>query len=172
MYDDLESVFKDKFKYILTLAFYMAIRNNVVNYVNYWCEEKYNYLSTPLVNQKISEIFASITKKWPKRIIENEYITYDVTNIFSYSKSMDNVSFGYNRDGEDLLEIYLCMYTKEKSKLPIFYNAYNGSIIDKEHLIFMMKYTKELKLNNIKFVMNKGFYEKDNLSYSFSSFIQ
>lgn len=57
------------------------------------------------------------------------------------------------------------MYTGEKTKLPIFYNVYNGSITDKEQLIFMMKHTQELNIENVKFVMDKGFYKKDNLNY-------
>lgn len=174
---DLSDVFKDKWKYLLTIAFYMVTRNNTMKYVNYWCEENYNYLASPLISQRISEIFASITekerldffKKWSKRIKDNEYIAYDVTSISSYSKMIDNVSYGYNRDGEDLPQINLGMYTGEKTKLPIFYNVYNGSITDKEHLIFMMKYTKELGIDNIKFVMDKGFYKKDNLNYMYNN---
>lgn len=177
LYNYLEEVFKERWRYILTLAFYMVTRNNTMKYVNYWCEDTYTYLSSPLISQRISEIFASITyeerleffKKWSKKIIENEYIAYDVTSISSYSKSIDNVSYGYNRDGENLPQINLGMYTGESSKLPIFYNVYNGSITDKEQLIFMMKYTKELNINNIKFVMDKGFYKKDNLNYMYEN---
>lgn len=177
LFDYLENTFKDRWRYILTLAFYMVTRNNTMKYVNYWCEENYTYLSSPLVSQRISELFASIThderlsffKEWSKNIIENEYIAYDVTSISTYSKSIDNASFGYNRDGENLPQINLGMYTGEKTKLPIFYNVYNGSITDKEQLIFMMKYTKELNINNIKFVMDKGFYKKDNLNYMYEN---
>jgi len=92
-----------------------------------------------------------------------------VTSISTYSKPIDNASFGYNRDGENLPQINLGMYTGEKTKLPIFYNVYNESITDKEQLVFMMKYTKELNLNNIKFVMDKGFYKKDNLNYMYEN---
>ncbi len=93
--EDLEECFGDRYKYILTLAFYMLTRGNTMKYINYWCEENYNYLSTPLVNQRASEIFEKISfderinffKKWSSRIIENEYIAYDVTSISSYSSS-------------------------------------------------------------------------------------
>lgn len=87
LYDDLYSVFNDKTKYILTLAFYMLTRGNTMKYIDYWCEENYNYLSTPLVSQRVSEIFADISfdermnffEKWSKHIKESEYIDYDVT---------------------------------------------------------------------------------------------
>lgn len=175
--DDLREVFSEKWKYILTLAFYMLTRNNTMKYVGYWCDENHTYLDNPLSSQRISELFASITyeerldffKKWSNRIIDDEYIAYDVTSISSYSQSIDTVGFGYNRDGENLPQINLGMYTGEKTKLPIFYNVYNGSITDKEQLIFMMKYTKELNINNIKFVMDKGFYKKDNLNYMYDN---
>ena len=78
LFDYLENTFKDRWRYILTLAFYMVTRNNTMKYVNYWCEENYTYLSSPLVSQRISELFASITyderlflKEWSKNIIEN-----------------------------------------------------------------------------------------------------
>lgn len=132
----------------------MLTRNNTMKYVSYWCEDNYTYLDNPLSSQRISELFASITyeerldffKKWSSRIIDDEYIAYDVTSISSYSQSIDNVGYGYNRDGENLPQINLGMYTGEKTKLPIFYNVYNGSITDKEQLIFMMKHTQELTI--------------------------
>ena len=177
LYDNLYSIFKDKTKQILTVAYYMLIKGNTIKYINYWCEDNYTYLDTPLVSQRVSELFESITydermaffKLWSKRIIENEYIAYDVTSISSYGSNISTVEWGYNRDGEKLPQINIGMYIGEKNKLPIFYNVYNGSITDKEQLVFMMKYTSELGINNIKFVMDKGFYKKDNLNYMYNN---
>lgn len=170
----LKNVFPNSYKSILTCAFYMVTKGNVMKYANYWSQENVTYLDYPLVNQRISELFASITfeermkffKLWTDNIIDDkEYIAYDVTSISSYSPKITTVEYGYNRDGEDLPQINLGMYIGEKTKLPIFYNTYSGSIVDKEQLIYMLKYTKELGIEKIKFVMDKGFYKRDNLRY-------
>jgi transposase len=169
----LIQVFPEKWKAILTIAMYMLIKGNTVKYCEYWCSDNYNYLSTPIVSQRISELFENITndermnffQTWSSSIIEDEYIAYDVTSISSYSNKISNVEYGYNRDAEDLPQINLGMFTGEKTKLPIFYNTYVGSITDKEQLIYMMKYASELGLKNIKYVMDKGFYKNTNLRY-------
>lgn len=175
--EKLQIVFPTRWNSILSIAMYMISKGNVVKYFKYWCNDYYHYLDESLSSQRISELFESITdeermtffKLWSKSIIEDEYIAYDVTSISSYANKINNVEYGYNRDGEDLPQINLGMFTGEKTKLPIFYNTYSGSITDKEQLVYMMKHAKELELHNIKYVMDKGFYKNENLRYMYDN---
>jgi hypothetical protein len=41
-----------------------------------------------------------------------------------------DVAWGYNRDGEKLPQVNLCMPLGEQSRLPVFQTLYNGSIKD------------------------------------------
>ena len=82
-----------------------------------------------------------------------------------YSCNQDDVEFGYNRDKEKLPQFNIGMYFGETSGLPIFYTKYPGSILDKSHLKYMMEYNKELGIKNVNFVMDKGFYTRNNIIY-------
>ncbi len=158
---------------IKTTSMYMCIEGMAMMYINDFCNNHHLNSSLNLTSPRLSELFSSINhdkrmnffKKWAKYISEQEYIAYDVTSISSYSKGQVDVERGYNRDKEKLPQINLGMYFGEKSCLPVFYTKYSGSIVDKSHLIYMMEYNKELAIKNVSFVMDKGFYSRNNLQY-------
>lgn len=155
------------------ISSFMCLDSNVMFYLDDFCTSNYIKDNTIITSSKSSSIFDSITyddqmkfyKKWVKHISEKEYIAYDVTSISSYSKNQDDVEYGYNRDKEKLSQINLGMYFGEDTGLPIFYTKYSGSIVDKSYLKYMMLYNKELNIDNVNFVMDKGFYTKDNIIY-------
>lgn len=155
------------------IASYMFLDGSVMFYLEDFCTSNFIIDNLILTSSKASAIFDSIThddkmkfyKKWVKHIEENEYIAYDVTSISSYSKGHKDVEFGYNRDKEKLPQINLGMYFGEDTGLPIFYTKYPGSILDKSYLKYMMLYNEELDIKNVNFVMDKGFYTKDNIQY-------
>lgn len=171
--DILINIFPDDYYKILLCSYYVLCEGNVLSYIDDWCETTYNDKEIYLTSQTTSKLISSITddlkisffKEWAKKRSENEYIAYDVTSISSYSTNLDAVEWGYNRDNEELPQINLGMFYGETSRLPIYYNSYYGSITDKEHLVYMMENTKLLGINNVKFVMDKGFYKKANLNY-------
>lgn len=155
------------------IASYMCLDGSVMFYLEDFCTSNFIIDNLILTSSKASDIFGNIThddkmkfyKKWVKHIGENEYIAYDVTSISSYSKGQKDVEFGYNRDKERLPQINLGMYFGEDTGLPIFYTKYAGSILDKSYLKYMMLYNEELGIKNVNFVMDKGFYTKDNIQY-------
>lgn len=155
------------------IASYMCLDSSVMFYLEDFCTSNFIRDNIILTSSKASTIFDSIThddkmnffKKWVKHIGENEYIAYDVTSISSYSKGQEDVEFGYNRDKEKLPQINLGMYFGEDTGLPIFYTKYAGSILDKSYLKYMMLYNEELDIKNVNYVMDKGFYTKDNIQY-------
>lgn len=171
--DILQATFPTEYNNIITIAMYMLCEGNVMFYCDDWCSETFTNLDEAITSQKSSEIFNNIDfdsrmkffKKWAKIRKTNECIAYDVTSISSYSKCNEDIEWGYNRDKENLPQFNLGMYFGESSKLPIFYSVYPGSIVDKSHLKFMMQHNNELGIETVKFVMDKGFYNSDNLKY-------
>jgi transposase len=141
----------------------------------YLCEEWNDLTVTPcdkqITSQRISDLFKQISyndrmeffKKWGKVRAEQEYIAFDITSISSYSKLIEMVETGYNRDEENLPQINLGMLFGETSLLPIFYNLYPGSINDVKTLSNMLKLTEFLEMKEMKFVMDKGFFSKINV---------
>lgn len=171
--DLLENIFLTNASLIEICATYILCKGAVMSYIDDWCENNYNQYHMLLTSQTVSRLLPKITlehryqffRDWAQKRIEQEYIAYDVTSISSYSTNINSVEWGYNRDNEELPQINLGMYYGETSNLPIYYNSYYGSITDKEHLQFMMDGSKKLGIDNVKFVMDKGFYKKENIRY-------
>ena len=95
----------------------------------------------------------------------HEFLAYDVTSISSYSKGIESLEWGYNRDKEKLPQLNMGMYYGEDSLLPLYYRIYPGSIPDKAHLRYMAEDTGVISSKKTKFVMDRGFYSAENLRY-------
>ena len=169
----LHNIFSEYSKKIMLMAIYTALEGNVLFYCDDWCEETYIGSDEPLTSQACSNILNVLTEEkrmeffsaWAYAREQHEYLAYDVTSISSYSAGIDDLEYGYNRDGEKLPQINLGMYYGEDSMRPIFYCTYPGSINDKSHLRYMMRNNKRLNINKVKFVMDRGFFSKDNIEY-------
>lgn len=169
----LKQVFPDDFGYILTCAHYMITSGSVMYYLEDWNEETRSFSNKTLNDVSVGRLFKDITEKdknsffemWMKLKAENDFIAYDVTSISSYSHSLEDAEYGYNRDKEKLPQINFGMYYCEKSKTPVYYKIYPGSITDKVHCTYMIDGTTDLNFKGIYFVMDKGFYSEDNLKH-------
>ena len=72
---------------------------------------------------------------------------------------------GYNRDGEDLPQVNLCMLMGETSGLPVYQCAYSGSHRDVSTLSATLdKFAAITDDKPILTVMDKGFYKKKNVT--------
>ena len=171
--DILKKCFPTEWKRILASAFYILCEGNVMMYIEDWFDETNIDFTERMDDSDCSKLFASITEgdrssffaEWIKYRSEKEYIVYDVSSISTYSDNIDLAEWGYNRDGESLPQINLGMYYGVSSRMPVYYNLYNGSIPDKTYLEFMMTNTKALGIDNICFVMDCGFVSEDNFIY-------
>jgi transposase len=171
--DIVQQVFPDNWDKIMTVAFYMATESNVMYFIDDWLEEVKPPYDVTLESKTCSELFSSISfsqrddffSKWINSRMDLEHIAYDVTSISTTASGIDQAEHGYNRDLEKLPQVNIGMFYGENSRLPVFYNLYNGSIVDKEHLIFMMENTKRYNILCVRFVMDAGFVTKENLAY-------
>ena len=79
-------------------------------------------------SEQCSKMFASLRqedmqlffREWMKHKKQKEYLAYDVTSISSYSKNIQELEWGYNRDKERLPQINMGMYYGEESGLPLY----------------------------------------------------
>lgn len=160
---------------ILTIVAYMTCRGNVMEHILDWCES-FTLHEQIICDQQASEVFAAIEfdcrmqffKAWIGRNNEDMYLAYDVTSLSSYAKGIEDTEWGCNRDGDRLPQINLGCYLGYDSGLPLFYVTYPGSIIDKSHMQYMMAYNSELGIDNVTFVMDKGFCSTANVHYMHS----
>jgi transposase len=142
-------------------------------YLEDWFEVTEVPFSDTMDDRRCGELFSSISyeermtffEEWIRTRQEQEYITYDVTSISTYSSGIEIAEWGYNRDDERLPQINLGMYLGATSRLPVYYTIYSGSITDKSYLVFMLENTDSLGINKVCFVMDRGFVMEDNIVY-------
>jgi len=171
----LDAVMRTKFpelaNQIIAIAEYMLCEGNIMYYYDDWSEGIYPYENTKLSSQQISRIFQGIDykrrmeffKTWIHARNPNEYIAYDVTSISSYSQRIENLEYGYNRDGDNLPQINMAMYYGEQSQLPLYYNVYPGSITDKTHLSTMVQDNEVIGCKKTKYILDRGFFSAENV---------
>lgn len=173
----LKTVFPTNWNKILTCAMYVACEGNVMDYCEDWCEETYTIENTFLSSSIISNLIRSISvekrveffKEWTKVIPEHEVIAFDSTSISTYAKDITQAEYGHNKDRESLAQLNFGMFYGQNSRLPLFYDVYNGSLLDKEHFEAMMRYVKTFNITRVVFVMDRGYFKKDNLKYLFNN---
>jgi len=169
----LQNTFPDTWREILTCSFYEISERKPLYLCGPWCQSTTTIEETKLSSQRISELIQNLGshdrdrmkffRAWAQKHSEQECIAYDITSVSSYSKLNEFLEFGYNRDGEDLSQINLAMLFGEKSLLPIFYSIVQGSIRDMSTLSNMIKYAKDLNIDRVRFVMDKGFFSDANI---------
>jgi transposase len=169
----LEQCFPEKWRQMLITSLYMLCEGNIMMYIDDWFDETDVPLPGRIDDHQCSRLFASISydervyffKEWIKLRSEIEYIAYDVTSVSIYSKGLDSAEWGYNRDNDQLPQVNLGMFYGSESCLPVYYDMYNGSIVDKSQLICTITAAEQLGISNARFVLDRGFVTEDNLTY-------
>ena len=173
LFDCLFQTFGDNAMDIVIMAAYMIREGNSMDGIDDWQQRNYfpgiDYLIT---SQTSSKKFASISitkqneffKRWVKVTIGSGSVCYDVTSISSYSQEMASVELGYNRDGENLGQYNLGMFCNETTKVPLYFNRYNGSLTDKTNLSSVLANAKSVGIERVKMVLDGGFWSKECLT--------
>jgi transposase len=168
--DCIQNTFGDKTNEIISVAAYMIREGNAMDGIDDFQEAHFlPGVSKSLTSQSCSKLFESITPEqshsffedWVKKALKNDTVCYDVTSISSYSKLIPSVEYGYNRDGEKLPQLNVGMFCCETSKLPLYYNVYNGSITDKTNLSYVLANAHDIGIKNVKLILDGGFISKD-----------
>ena len=169
----LKSVFPESWQEILYCAFFEVSERKPLYLCNSWLDSTYSREIKNLPSQRISDLLKEIGssdddryqffKLWSKKRKKTRFIVFDITSPSSYSKGIDLLEWGYNRDGERLLQINLGVIYGEPSSLPLYYRIYPGSIHDARTLKNMIEYIDSLKMKNRIFILDKGFYSTYNL---------
>ena len=176
----LQKSFPETWEQLLTIAQYMISGKEAMVYLNDWLDENVSFTKETMYSSQISELFGNLDENskteffrlWLERHATKEFTAYDVSSISSYSRNIEDIEWGYNRDKEKLPQINLAMYYGQETDLPFYYRTYPGSITDKVHLQYMMEDLDELDHRNGCYVLDRGFYSKENLKYMASEAIK
>lgn len=158
---------------IFMLACYLVSSGDPFMYCDEWIRSTSCFTVGNMSSQRISELLIAVTpdmresfyQAWCRYRSEQEYLALDITSASSYSKLIEDVEWGYNRDKEQLAQINICMLMGEKSRLPIYQTIYSGSLKDVSTLkTTLSKMTSILDGKSTLVVMDKGFYSTRNIN--------
>jgi len=167
----LKSAFPDNHADILSLAYYLAAHGGPLCQSWTWLRTHQHPASGKLTSQRISELLATITtarkqaffSRWMDKILDDDYLCYDITSVSSYSELNEYIRYGHNRDLEKLPQLNLAMLFGQESRLPAYYNRTPGNITDVQTIHNILETFKKLEVKTLHFILDKGFYSKKNI---------
>lgn len=173
----LKSCFPQHHQQILMMAYYLAFKGEALSHCHFWCKSHAPALVESLTSQRISEILESINTdakqtflgRWMNKILENDYLCYDITSISSYSELNEYIKYGHNRDKDKLRQLNLAVLFGQKGRLPVYYERIPGNITDVTTLHNLLTTFKALEVKSLHYVMDKGFYSKKNVDELFAA---
>jgi len=166
----LKSCFPKEYRQIQVMAYYLASHGGPLSYCGAWCKSHAHSVEC-LTSQRISEILSGISidqkqtffTKWMNKVLEDDYLCYDITSISSYSELNEYIKYGHNRDNDKLPQLNLAILFGQKIHLPVYFERTPGNITDVTTLHNLLKTFKALDVKSLHCVMDKGFYSKKNV---------
>lgn len=126
-------------------------------------------------DSKVSRLLGSITKDqcigflddWNKHRDHRSriYLSYDSTNKNCDAGDIDIVEFGKAKDDKGLPVFNLSIAMDKTNRVPLFYEEYPGSVTDVSQFTFMVDKVIEYKYKRIGFILDRGYFSKDNIRY-------
>ena len=93
------------------------------------------------------------------------YLSYDSTNKNCQAGDIDLIEFGKAKDEKGLPVFNVALAFDRTNRVPLFYEEYPGSITDVSQFNFMVDKVKSYKYRNIGFILDRGYFSKDNIRY-------
>jgi len=162
----------------LDLAAYSIICEN--NAGQYYPDYAYNH---PLLTEgmrmysdsKVSDFLNAITDNQSVDFLndwnasrdhrEKIYISYDSTNKNSQAGDIEMVEYGHPKKACGLPVFNYSIAYDTNNREPLFYEDYPGSIVDITQLQFMLEKAKGYGYKKIGFILDRGYFGKENIQY-------
>ena len=126
-------------------------------------------------DSKVSEFLGSVTddqsvgflNRWNqgRDCKDRIYISYDATNKNSQAGELSMVEFGKAKDDSRLPVFSHSIAHDVGNRVPLFYEEYPGSVVDVSQLQFMLGKAKGYGYRNVGFILDRGYFCKDNIRF-------
>jgi len=170
---DLRQCFPETYEQILSIVYYLILEDKSPLYrFEKWGQIHRHPYGEDISSQRSSEIFSGISEDsirqffrlQGRRRVEREHWAYDTTTISSYSECLRQVQYGHSKDGDGLPQLNLALVFGEESKLPFYYRKLAGNVTDVATVKVLLADLKNLGLEKVKLVMDRGFYSEGNIN--------
>ncbi len=93
------------------------------------------------------------------------YISYDSTNKNCQAGDIDLIEYGKAKDDKGLPVFNIALAFDKSNRIPLFYEEYPGSITDVSQFVYMVDKVVEYGYKNAGFILDRGYFSKDNIRY-------
>ena len=160
----------------LDLATYSIIAEN--NAGQYYLDYAYNHPlftedMTIYSDSKVSSFINGIKKeqsveflnRWNESVTHKNriYISYDSTNKNCQAGDIDLAEFGHAKDDKSKPIINYSVGYDRTNRIPLWYEAYPGSIVDISQLHSALQKVDGLGYKRIGFILDRGYFSKENI---------
>lgn len=122
-------------------------------------------ISRLLKHQIKEEDINLFIKAWNQLNKTNEciYIGYDSTNFNTYAQGIELADYGHPKVDEGLPQYNLAYGVNQIDSTPLFYQLYDGSVIDNSELEVMIEEANEFGYKHMGFLMDRGYISEKNI---------
>lgn len=167
----LKRCFPSIYNEILSLIYFIVQKGVALSRCESWSTSHRHPAAHSLTSQQIHELLSLITEDerqhfqalWLQKIVEHDYLCYDITSISSYARTNEYIRYGYNRDGDKLPQLNFVLLFGQKSRLPAYYRRMQGNISDVATLNNTVSSLDFLDSDKLHLILDKGFYSKANV---------
>lgn len=96
---------------------------------------------------------------------EKIYISYDSTNKHCQAGDIEIAEFGHEKDRQNKPIYNYSIAYDRSNRLPLFYEAYPGSINDVSQLRFMLEKAAAYGYRNAGFILDRGYFSEANIRF-------
>ena len=163
---------------LLDLASYMIVdEDNAGQYYPdfAFCHPLFSKNMRIFSDSKVSRFLRSVTKDqtigflddWNRKRDRTQriYISYDSSNKNCQAGDIDIVEYGKAKDDKGLPVFNIAIVFDKTNRIPLFYEDYPGSITDVSQFVYMVDKVNEYGYKNIGFILDRGYFSKDNIKY-------
>ncbi len=174
----LEKYFKDNCGLLLDLVSFMLIdeENVGMHYPDFaFCHPLFSKNMRISSDVKVSRLLNSVSKDqiigflndWNKGRDHKQriYISYDSSNKNSQAGDLELVEFGKAKVDKGLPIFNISLVFDKTNRVPLLYEEYPGSINDVSQFVYMVDKVKEYNYKNIGFILDRGYFCKENIQY-------
>ena len=171
--EDLRLCFPERYQQIQSIAYYLILEDsNPLSRFPHWSRLHVHPYGEDISSQRSSELFQSITeeerlaffRRQGKRRLGNEYWTYDITSISSYSDVLTQVKQGRNKEHDRLPQINLALLFGGELSLPFYYRKLPDNITDVTTVKWLMAEFDVMGYQKVNVLLDRGFYSRENIN--------
>lgn len=178
--DALKTVYPDDWQKIFALAVHsIDAQNSVGQDFPFWGFHNYCGIATPMCSKEVSVVYDLISED-PENISSFLYlyghnykekipnigprvVAFDSTNQNTNSRNLPSAEYGHPKIDEQLPDINTALFTDEKTGIPLYYEHFYGSLIDKVQSPYTLEKVQDLGFEKLFYMCDCGYFSKKDI---------